>query len=169
MISYSWAVKKQLVVLFCKFLRAAGLDVWRDEEGSNILSEMKGATDERMAEAIELSHTVIICVSSNYKTSANCRQEGKYTNALYKRNKLNALANGEVIICFDDDDYHFPERIAHSVAKMNGEKTNSINKLIAILATNNNKIQKHNFILIRAQQKINIYYTGKIEAKISIE
>ena len=52
---------------------------------------------------------------------------------------------------------------------MNGEKTNSINKLIAILATNNNKIQKHNFILIRAQQKINIYYTGKIDAKISIE
>jgi membrane-associated protease RseP (regulator of RpoE activity) len=52
---------------------------------------------------------------------------------------------------------------------MNGEKTNSINKLIAILATNNNKIQKHNFILIRAQQKINVYYTGKIEAKIILE
>ena len=41
-----------------------------------------------------------------------------------KRNKLNALAKGDVIICFDDDDYHFPDRIAHSVAKMNGEKAN---------------------------------------------
>jgi hypothetical protein len=52
---------------------------------------------------------------------------------------------------------------------MNGEKTNSIKKLIALLATNNNKIQKHNFILIRAQQKINVYYTGKIEPKIILE
>jgi glycosyltransferase involved in cell wall biosynthesis len=41
-----------------------------------------------------------------------------------KRNKLNSLAKGDVIICFDDDDYHYPERISHSVAKMNGEKTN---------------------------------------------
>jgi glycosyltransferase involved in cell wall biosynthesis len=41
-----------------------------------------------------------------------------------KRNKLNSLAKGDVIICFDDDDYHYPERVAHSVAKMNGEKTN---------------------------------------------
>jgi glycosyltransferase involved in cell wall biosynthesis len=41
-----------------------------------------------------------------------------------KRNKLNKLATGDVIICFDDDDYHFPERISHSVTKMNGEKTN---------------------------------------------
>ena len=41
-----------------------------------------------------------------------------------KRNKLNKLAKGEIIICFDDDDYHFPERVAHSVAKINGDKTN---------------------------------------------
>ena len=52
---------------------------------------------------------------------------------------------------------------------MNGEKTNSIKKLVSLLATSNNKIQKHNFILIRAQQKINVYYTGKIEAKILLE
>jgi len=41
-----------------------------------------------------------------------------------KRNKLNKLAKGEIIICFDDDDYHFPERVAHSVYKMNSDKTN---------------------------------------------
>ena len=41
-----------------------------------------------------------------------------------KRNKLNSLAKGDVIICFDDDDYHFPERISYSVTRMNSEKTN---------------------------------------------
>lgn len=41
-----------------------------------------------------------------------------------KRNKLNTLAKGEVIICFDDDDYHFPERISHSIFKLNSDKAN---------------------------------------------
>jgi glycosyltransferase involved in cell wall biosynthesis len=39
-----------------------------------------------------------------------------------KRNKLNEEAKGEIIICFDDDDYHYPERITHSVFKLNQEK-----------------------------------------------
>ena len=43
------------------------------------------------------------------------------------------------------------------------------NKYVKKSNSNNNKIQKHNFILIRAQQKINIYYTGKIDTKITIE
>ena len=41
-----------------------------------------------------------------------------------KRNQLNKLAKGEVIICFDDDDYQFPERVAHSVARLNADKAN---------------------------------------------
>lgn len=40
-----------------------------------------------------------------------------------KRNKLNELAKGDIIICFDDDDYHYPDRIKHSVFKLNQEKT----------------------------------------------
>jgi hypothetical protein len=67
------------------------IDVWRDEDGSKILPPMAGATDERMAEAVELSHTIIICVSNQYKSSANCRQEGKYANTLFKRGKLNIV------------------------------------------------------------------------------
>ena len=39
-----------------------------------------------------------------------------------KRNKLNELAKGDVVVCFDDDDYHYPDRIAHSVFKLNQEK-----------------------------------------------
>ena len=52
---------------------------------------------------------------------------------------------------------------------MNGEKTNSIKKLTSLLLNNSSKLQKHNFIVIRAQQKINIYYTGKIAEKINLE
>lgn len=39
-----------------------------------------------------------------------------------KRNRLNEMAKGEVIVCFDDDDYHHPERVAHSVFKLNKDK-----------------------------------------------
>jgi FkbM family methyltransferase len=53
-----------------------------------------------------------------------------------KRNKLNELARGDVIICFDDDDYHFPERIAYSVCSLNSQKT-----------------------LIAGSSKINVYYS----------
>lgn len=35
-----------------------------------------------------------------------------------KRNRLNALAKGEYIICFDDDDYYAPNKISHQVAQM---------------------------------------------------
>jgi len=53
-----------------------------------------------------------------------------------KRNKLNELTRGDVIICFDDDDYHFPERIAYSVTSLNSQKT-----------------------LIAGSSKINVYYS----------
>lgn len=39
-----------------------------------------------------------------------------------KRNKLNELAKGDIIVCFDDDDYHYPERVTHSVYKLNQDK-----------------------------------------------
>lgn len=32
-----------------------------------------------------------------------------------KRNKIHALARGKIIVVFDDDDYYFPERVAHAV------------------------------------------------------
>ena len=41
---------------------------------------MQGSTDECMATAIEASHTVIICVSKQYKSSANCRLECSYAH-----------------------------------------------------------------------------------------
>ena len=35
-----------------------------------------------------------------------------------KRNRLNALAKGEYILCFDDDDYYPPNKISNQVAQM---------------------------------------------------
>ena len=67
MISYAWGAKKELVVGMAVALRSLGYDVWRDEEGSEIVPSMSGDTDERMAQAIESSHTVIVCVSPQYK------------------------------------------------------------------------------------------------------
>lgn len=52
---------------------------------------------------------------------------------------------------------------------MNGEKTNSIKKLQSLLNAPIHQQQKYHFILIRAQQKINIYYTGKMDAPIDFE
>ena len=35
-----------------------------------------------------------------------------------KRNKLNSLATGDIIVCMDDDDYNPPERVSHVVHMM---------------------------------------------------
>ena len=36
-----------------------------------------------------------------------------------KRNKLNDLAKGDIMVCLDDDDFYFPERVSHAVYKLN--------------------------------------------------
>jgi len=100
MLSYAWGCRKELVVSLQEQLTSLRVEVWRDETGSSLLSKMQGATDDIMAQAIELSHTVVMCVSPHYKASANCRQEGKYANAMYKKGKLN------IIYVMMDGDYH---------------------------------------------------------------
>jgi glycosyltransferase involved in cell wall biosynthesis len=35
-----------------------------------------------------------------------------------KRNKLNALVKGAIVVCMDDDDYYPPDRISHAVNKL---------------------------------------------------
>jgi glycosyltransferase involved in cell wall biosynthesis len=39
-----------------------------------------------------------------------------------KRNMLNDMAKGEIIVCMDDDDYYSPDRVAHAVTKLQGSK-----------------------------------------------
>jgi hypothetical protein len=91
MVSYSWAAQKPLVNKFVVALRALGHDVWQDETGSSLMAGMAGSSEDVMAEAVERSHTVIICVSPQYKESANCRLEAKYAQQLFKRKQVQLL------------------------------------------------------------------------------
>lgn len=38
-----------------------------------------------------------------------------------KRNLLNKLARGDILVCIDDDDYYPPERVKHAVYKLNSD------------------------------------------------
>ena len=91
MLSYAWGAKKDLVTAFGNELRQRGYDVWRDEEGSEIVGPMGGDTDQRMAEAIESSFAVVVFVSMQYKASFNCQAEAKYARGLVKKGKLLVL------------------------------------------------------------------------------
>jgi glycosyltransferase involved in cell wall biosynthesis len=44
--------------------------------------------------------------------------EDEKMNIGMKRNKLNAAAKGDIIVCMDDDDYYSDERVAHVVKKL---------------------------------------------------
>ena len=88
MLSYAWSASKARVTELQRQLMGHGYDVWRDETGSSVLGGMSGNTDEVMAEAIETSAAIIVCVSSPYKESANCRMEGKYASARSKKGKV---------------------------------------------------------------------------------
>jgi len=39
-----------------------------------------------------------------------------------KRNLINSMTTGDIIVCFDDDDYYSPERVAHAVNKLQSTK-----------------------------------------------
>ena len=52
---------------------------------------MHGPVDERMAQAVEASSIVIICVSKQYKERPNCRMEAEYANQLFKKKKLKIM------------------------------------------------------------------------------
>lgn len=108
MVSYAWGTNKPLVVEFCTKLRILGADVWRDDDGSKVLQQMSGSTDDRMAEAIERSEAVIIFVSRSYKVSANCRAEAGYAHDLFKQGKL------RLMFVMLEEDYHTrssPDRV----------------------------------------------------------
>lgn len=61
-----------------------------------------------------------------------------------KRNKLNSLAKGDIIICMDDDDYYPPERISHVVEKLRSNPTYNIcgSSELYLFYSDNNTIYK---------------------------
>jgi hypothetical protein len=87
MLSYCWSklANSHLVALLATALREQGYEVWRDVEGSALLRPMSGSTDDVMAEAVERSYAVVICVSKEYKRSTNCRLEANYSSQRQKQ------------------------------------------------------------------------------------
>ena len=79
MVSYNW--DHQAVILrVVASLQGRGYLVWVDTE------QMKGATVDTMALAVEGSAVVLVGVSRQYKESSNCRMEAQY--ALQKKKPL---------------------------------------------------------------------------------
>jgi hypothetical protein len=77
MISYCWDNKPLCRTIYERFQKD-GYQVWIDE------SQMFGSIIERMAEGIENSEFILMCMSSSYKKSLNCQAEAEYA---FKRKK----------------------------------------------------------------------------------
>ena len=79
MVSYNWD-HQDVILRVVESLQDRGYLVWVDTE------QMKGATVDTMALAVEGSEVVMIGVSRAYKESSNCRMEAQY--ALQKKKPL---------------------------------------------------------------------------------
>ena len=73
MMSYNWD-HQDVIVRVVASLQSRGYLVWVDVE------QMKGATVDTMALAVEGSAVVLIGVSRAYKESSNCRMECQYAH-----------------------------------------------------------------------------------------
>ena len=79
MLSYSKDCRKDLVVDLELSLRDLGYDVYRDESGSSLVGPVTSSNfNKKMPEAVDSSHTIIVCVSPQYKEDVNCLAEAKY-------------------------------------------------------------------------------------------
>src|SRR5690348_9194850 len=70
MISYSWK-QQPFARRLSKLLSNNGIPVWIDEE------RMQGDIFNAMIQAVDQAFTVIICASSDYEKSENCKLEGQ--------------------------------------------------------------------------------------------
>jgi hypothetical protein len=94
MFSYCWApeAKPEHVRLMASSLPAlCGVEAWTDVTGSSYVGKMAGSTDAIMAAAVEASSHVVVCVSREYKNSANCQQEATYARQFEKKGKLKII------------------------------------------------------------------------------
>ena len=79
MISYQWDSQKQALEI-AHALKELGFEIWIDVEN------MSGDIYDKMAEAVEGSSVLLVCMTSKYEKSANCERELKY--ATEKKKKL---------------------------------------------------------------------------------
>lgn len=74
-ISYSW-VDQALTLKVRERLRQENIECWIDVE------QMQQSTLDSMANGIEGSSAVMVCMSDSYKSSANCRMEVTYAHQI---------------------------------------------------------------------------------------
>ena len=79
MISYQWDSQKDALRIF-HALEEFGFNVWID------VKKMSEDIFEKMAEGIQDSSIILICMTSKYEKSANCKREFKF--AAYKNKKV---------------------------------------------------------------------------------
>lgn len=77
MISYN-KMSRDLCLEIKKTLEAGGYKIWIDVES------IHGSSLESMANAVENSAGVLMCMTENYKQSSNCRAEAEYAFQLNK-------------------------------------------------------------------------------------
>jgi len=77
MISYQWG-SQEIVKKIASALKKTGYKIWLD------IDHMQGSTLQAMAEAVEKSQVVIVCMTRKYKESPACRLEAEYTVKLRK-------------------------------------------------------------------------------------
>ena len=94
MMSYCWAndANPAHVKALADYLRSKyGYDVWQDTDGSTICGKMEDGTDDKIADAVDKSAFVIICVSKAYPTRPNCEQEAKFAKQKEKAKRLKII------------------------------------------------------------------------------
>ena len=94
MFSYSWSPEAKpdhVRSIASKLPALCGVEAWTDVTGSSFVGKMAGSTDEIMAAAVEASSHFVVCVSREYKNSANCRQEATYARQFEKKGKLKMI------------------------------------------------------------------------------
>ena len=79
MLSYQWDSQKQVLEI-AQELKQFEFQLWIDVEN------MSGDIFDKMAEAVEGSTVILICMTSKYEKSANCKRELNY--AVEKKKKL---------------------------------------------------------------------------------
>ncbi|CAK8688266.1 unnamed protein product [Clavelina lepadiformis] len=79
MISYNWSDSKELAHKIHDRLSDAGYQVWIDK------GQMKGNIYEKMGQAVENAHVVLMFLSPNYETSENCIRESSLTADMAKK------------------------------------------------------------------------------------
>ena len=78
MLSYCWAEKTVSKPIF-ESLSKKGYRVWFDEQN------MHGDSLQAMANGIQNSLCIVICISENYEKSNACRHEAEYAYTLQRR------------------------------------------------------------------------------------